>query len=300
MNKYIKFLVDPFYRFSVLTSRGVYDDMSDEKFLRKKYKLAFKKDLDLENPKTFTDKLQWLKLYDRNPVYTTMVDKYEAKNYVAGIIGKEHIIPTIAICDNFDDIDFGLLPEKFVLKCTHNSGGLVVCKNKSELNMEVARERLTNALNVNYYLRSREWPYKNVKPRIIVEKYMEECGGDDLIDYKFYCFNGEPKFLYISQGLANHATARINFVTLNWEKAEFKRDDFAEFETLPPKPLNFDKMIEFSKKLSQNIPFLRVDFYNIGGHIYFSELTFFPGAGFTPFNPNVWNYKIGEYIKLPR
>lgn len=271
----------------------------DSLYLRMRYFMHTKKLLSLRNPKRFNEKLQWLKLYNRKPEYTRMVDKYEAKLYVSDLIGEEYIIPTLGVWDDPDEIDFDALPERFALKCTHNSGkGMYICKDKSKMNKEAVKEGLRSGLKQNYYLFNREWPYKNVKPRIIAEQYIEECSGADLIDYKFYCFNGEPRFLYVSQGLAHDETACINYVTLEWEKAEFKRNDYQEFKTLPPKPQNFDKMIELSKRLSDNVPFLRVDFYNINGKIYFSELTFSPGAGFTKFDPPEWDEKIGEWIRL--
>ncbi len=274
-------------------------NVSDEKYLKLIFKERMGYPLNLKDPKTFSEKLQWLKLYDRKPIYTTMVDKCEAKKYVAEKIGEEYIIPTLGVWDKFDDIDFDTLPNQFVLKCTHDSGGLVICRDKKDLNKATAKEKINRSLKRNYYHNSREWPYKNVKPRIIAEKYMEMGNDRDLIDYKFYCFNGEPKFLYISHGLSNHATARISYVSFDWKKQPFKRNDFANFEELPPKPINFDKMIELSRKLSVDVPFLRVDFYEINGKIYFGELTFFPGSGLTKFDPPEWDRKLGDLIKLP-
>ena len=279
--------------------RGWFNLLPDKPFLKLMFYVRMNKRLSLKSPNTFNEKLQWLKLYDRKPIYTTMVDKYEAKKYVADNIGEEYIIPTLGVWDSFDEIDFDSLPNQFVLKCTHDSGGLVICRDKSALDMKVARKKITASLERNYYLHGREWPYKNVKHRILAEKYMESGNDQDLIDYKFYCFGGEPKFLYVSHGLSDHSTAHISYASLNWEKLPFKRNDFADFDELPPKPLNFDKMIELSKQLSANIPFLRVDFYEINNSIYFSELTFFPGSGFTSFNPEEWDYTLGSWISLP-
>lgn len=279
--------------------RGWFNLLPDKPFLKLMFYVRMNKRLNLKSPNTFNEKLQWLKLYDRKPIYTTMVDKYEAKKYVADNIGEEYIIPTLGVWDSFDEIDFDLLPNQFVLKCTHDSGGLVICRDKSALDMKVARKKITASLGMNYYLHGREWPYKNLKPRIIAEKYMESGNDQDLIDYKFYCFGGEPKFLYVSHGLSDHSTAHISYASLNWEKLPFKRNDFSDFDELPPKPLNFDKMIELSKQLSANIPFLRVDFYEINNRIYFGELTFFPGSGFTSFNPEEWDYTLGSWIELP-
>lgn len=295
-----RYILNADYRFIINSSLGIHNNMPDEKYLCKRYKIRMKKDLDLENPKTFNEKLQWLKLYDRKPIYTTMVDKYEVKKYVADIIGEEHIIPTIGVWDKFEDIDFDSLPNQFVLKCTHDSGGLAICRDKSKFDIKKARNKINKSLKRNYYWANREWPYKDVKPRIIAEKYMEDQNAKvGLTDYKFYCFNGEPKFLYISSGLEDHSTAHISFVTLDWNFAPFRRNDYAPFDELPPKPQKFDEMLEYCKKLSIGHPFLRVDLYQINNTVYFSELTFSPCSGMMPFEPAEWDLEVGELIKLP-
>ena len=283
-----------------LDARKLLNFLPDKPYLKLMYRTHMGKPLHLKNPQTFNEKLQWLMLFNRKPEYTTMVDKYAAKEFVANLIGEEYIIPTLGVWDSFDEIDFDALPNQFVLKCTHDSGGLVICRDKNSLDITSARNKIEHFLKRNFYRVHREWPYKNVKPRIIAEQYMEDSGSPDLKDYKFYCFNGEPKFLYLSQGLSNHATAKISFVSLDWEKMPFHRTDFAEFEELPPKPANFDLMVEFCKKLAKDIPFLRVDFYDINGQLYFGELTFFPGAGLTPLKPEEWELKLGEWIEFPK
>lgn len=256
-------------------------------------------DIDWKNPRTFSEKLQWLKLHDRKPIYTKMVDKYESKKYVSDLIGNEYIIPTLGIWNSYDEIDFDSLPNQFVLKCTHDSGSIVICEDKSTFDYAAAKDILTNGLKTDFYLMGREWPYKNVPHRIIAEKFMKDGNNESLTDYKFYCFNGEPKFLYVSYGLAVHSTAFINYVTLDWKQAPFHRPDFMEMSNLPPKPETFDLMIELAKKLSKGIPFLRVDFYEINKQVYYSELTFFPGGGMTPFEPQEWDLKCGELLQLP-
>ena len=273
--------------------------MSDEQYLKFIYRFAVGHKLDIDNPKSFNEKLQWLKIHDKNPLYTTMVDKYEVKEYVADKIGSEYIIPTLGVWNSFDEIDFDSLPEQFVLKCTHDSGGLVICRNKQELDKEQARKKINKCLKQNFYWVGREWAYKNVQPRIIAEQYMEDKSNASMIDYKFYCFNGKPKFLYVSQGLENHSTARISYVTLNWEIAPYKRTDYSNFEKLPPRPKTFDKMVKFAEILSHDIPFSRIDFYEINGNLYFGEITFFPGSGLSPFEPEEWNEKIGSWLDLP-
>lgn len=301
IRKIMRFVTDSDYRFVTLDRRGFYNSMADEKYLKKKFKVRMGKELNLKNPKTFNEKLQWLKLYDRKDEYITMVDKYEVKSYIADKIGEEYIIPTLGVWDKFEDIDFDKLPDQFVLKCTHDSGGLVICKDKNKLDINAAKEKINNCLKKNFYYWGREWPYKNVKPRIIAEEYMEniENGVEGLRDYKFYCVDGDVKYLYVSEGLEDHSTAKISFLTVDWKFAEFGRSDYKGFDELPQKPKNFDKMIVLAKELSKGFAFLRVDLYEINGKVYFSELTFSPCGGFMPFAPAEWDYKFGEYIKLP-
>ena len=254
---------------------------------------------NLKHPKTFNEKLQWLKLYDRKPEYTRMVDKYEAKYYVADRIGEEYIIPTLGVWDSFDQIDFDSLPNQFVLKCTHDSGGLVICRDKAKLNMESARRKITNSLKRNYFWQSREWAYKDVKPRIIAEQYLEDAENKQLLDYKFYCFNGKPEFLYLSKGLEDHATASISFFDFDFQEMSFHRSDFKQFSESPKKPEKFEKMVQLAAELSRGMPFLRVDLYQVNGKIYFSELTFVPCAGMMPFEPASADKEIGKLLKLP-
>lgn len=285
--------------FMFLSNRGFFNRMSDETYLKLRYNCIMGKKLNLDNPVTYNEKLQWLKLYDRKPEYTKMVDKYEAKKYVANIIGEEYIIPTLGVWDNVNDIDFDTLPNQFVLKCTHDSGGLVICKDKAELDIENAKNTLNHFLNRNFYSVHREWPYKDVKPRIIAEKYMEDESKTDLKDYKFFCFNGEPKLLYISEGLSDHSTAKISFADMDYNIAEFKRNDFKPFYELPKKPVNFEKMKELAKVLSKDRAFIRVDFYEIHKKIFFGELTFFPCSGYLPFDPKEYDKVLGDWITLP-
>lgn len=270
----------------------------DEQYLKIIYRIRMGKRLDLQNPKSFNEKLQWLKLNNRKPCFITMVDKYEAKEYASSIIGEEFIIPTLGVWDSFDEINFDELPNQFVLKCTHDSGGLVICKDKKTLNKAHAKRKIEQSLKCNFYYVGREWPYKDVKPRIIAEQYMEEAGSSELKDYKLYCFNGEPKFLYLSEGLSNHNEAKISFVNLDWTLAKYKRNDYKAFDTLPKKPVNLDKMILAASKLSEGIPFLRVDFYEINGKMFFGELTFFPGSGFTPFASEEDDIEIGTLLTI--
>lgn len=280
-----------------LDSLGIFR-LKDITFLKYKYYTKTGNRLNVLEPQTFNEKLQWLKLYDRKEKYTEMVDKYAVKEYVANIIGEEYIIPTLGIYNNFDEIDLEKLPNKFVIKCTHDSGGLIVCKNKKELDIKRARKKINKSLKTNYYYCGREWPYKNVKPRIIVEKYMEDKKTKELRDYKFFCFNGIPKLMFIATDRGKKET-KFNYYDLKFNKLEIKQhypnDDRVIF-----KPQNFDKMIELSKKLSKGIPHVRVDWYEINGKMYFGELTFYHFSGFEPFKPEEWDYRLGEWLQLPK
>lgn len=285
-------------RFLWLKSRGFYNKRSDLSFAKLAYRVRLGKKLHIKPPVSFNEKIQWLKLYDRKPEYTIMVDKYEAKEYVAKR-ANVNIIRTLGVWDRFEDVDFESLPNRFVLKCTHNSGGLIICKDKSTFDKKKAEIILNNALRTNYFNSWREWPYKNVKPRIIAEEYMEDESGQGLIDYKFFCFNGKPQFLYVSKGLDNHSTALMSFVTLDWSIAPYERVDYQSFSELPEKPSEFETMIEISKQLSKDLLFLRVDLYQINGKVYFSELTFFPCSGFIPFKSSESDYQLGRMLHLP-
>ena len=266
--------------------------LPDKAYLQIYYFLRFKKFINFKNPKTFNEKLNYLKLYDRNPLYTTLVDKYEVKNYVSKIIGDKYIIPTLGVWDKFDDIDFEKLPNQFVLKCTHDSEGLVIVKDKSKFNKEEAGKKIEEALKYNFYYIGREWPYKNVKPRIIAEKYM----GDNLNDYKFFCFNGEPKMMFIASDRGIGKT-KFDYYDLDFNHLDIVQHYPNSSEEIE-KPKNFDKMIEFSRKLSKSMKHVRIDFYDVDGKLYFGEITFFFFIGFMPFIPDKWDKIMGDYINI--
>lgn len=281
--------------------------LPDKLFLSLNYYHMFNKWINWKNPRTFNEKLQWLKLYDRKPVYTTMVDKYEAKQYVASIIGKEYVIPVLGVWNRFEDIDFSSLPNQFVLKCTHDSGGLIICKDKSKLDYDAARRKITKSLKRNYYYAGREWPYKNVKPRVIAEKYMENSltanfpdydlmknDNKVLADYKLFCFNGKVRCLYVSDSI-NH---KIQFYDENYNVLDIERFDYERFDVLPQKPTNFDMMKQLAQQLSKNIPHVRVDFYEVDGKVYFGEMTFFTASGFIPFKEEKWDRLLGSWLNL--
>ncbi len=285
--------------FYMLAVRGYLKWLPDKTFLKIQYRLSLHKKLNLKNPKTFTEKLQWMKLYDKNPVYTAMADKYAVKEYVAEKIGEEHLIPTLGVWDSFNDIDFSKLPRQFVLKCTHDSGSIVICKNKADFNIKAAKKKIDKHLKMNHYNAHREWPYKYVKPRIIAEKYLEQEDGAGLIDYKFFCFNGNPLFLYVSQ-MSHSRQQKLQFFDIDYKPLEFSRFDYKPFQILPPKPSNFDEMVSISKKLARDIssPFVRIDLYSISGQIYFSEITFTPCSGLLSFEPEEWDKKLGQMWDL--
>lgn len=270
--------------------------IDDEKYLKFIYFFCFWKKLDLENPTTYNEKLQWLKLYDRRAIYTTMVDKYAAKDYVSERIGQQYIIPTLGVWDSFDEIDFDHLPNQFVLKCTHDSGGLVICKDKSKLDKKAARKKIGKCLKHNYFYLGREWPYKNVKPRIIAEPYLVDHNGE-LKDYKFFCFSGIPKMLFIATNRG--IDTRFDFYDMNFQHLPFM-NGHANAERNLQCPEGFDKMKELAGVLSQGLPELRVDFYNVDGKIYFGELTLFHFSGLVPFEPAEWDEKIGSWCELPQ
>ena len=299
MNKKIKkALGNPYYACELMLNQ-LAPLFSDEKFVKWKYYLVFRKKLNLDSPQSFNEKLQWLKLNDRHQEYTQMVDKYEAKKYVASIIGEEYIIPTLGVYNSFDEINFDELPNQFVLKCTHNSGGIVICKDKSTLNIEKSRKLMNKWLKVNPFWKNREYPYKNVKPRIIAEQYMEDESGYELKDYKFFCFDGNVKLLFVAadRGVEGEET-KFDFFDTEWDHLPFTNGHPNSTKPVR-KPENLEEMIAIAKKLSEGIPHVRVDLYNIRGKIYFGELTFFHWSGMTPFEPEEWDYKLGEYIHLP-
>lgn len=299
LKRFNRFLTDSENRFLVLERRGFYDKLSDEKFIRKKWKSVYGTEIDLDNPKTFNEKLQWLKLHDRKPEYTTMVDKYLVKEYVANLIGNEHIIPTLGVWDSYDEIDFDSLPDKFVLKCTHDSGSVKIVKDKSKIDHTQLKKYFKRKLRCNYYYVAREWPYKNVKPRIIAEKYMEDLETKELSDYKFFCFNGEPKFLFVASERQSDLETKFDFYDTDFTHLPF-RNGHPNADVPPQKPCTFEKMIELANKLSIGISQVRIDFYEVNRHVLFGEYTFYHWGGFVPFEPEEWDERIGSMLELPK
>ena len=273
--------------------------LPDEVYLKVAYKALMGKSLNLERPTTYNEKLQWLKLYDRRPEYTDMVDKFAVKRVVAQQIGEQYVIETLGLWDRFEDIDFSTLPDKFVLKCTHDSGGLVICRDKAKLDLNAAREKIERSLKRNYFWQGREWPYKNVKPRIIAEKYMEDSSTQELRDYKFFAFNGEAKVLFVATERNNPGEeTKFDFFDMDYNHLDIK-NGHPNAAITPQKPEQFELMRELSEKLSRGIPQLRVDFYEVNGRVYFGELTFFHWGGMKPFDPPEWDEIFGSWLTLP-
>lgn len=293
-----RLLTDKDYRTVILSGFGIGLPISDEEFLRRKYRFHMGKTPDLQTPGTYTEKLQWLKLHDHRPEYTAMVDKYQAKQFAAERIGQAHIIPTLGVWERPEDIDFDALPDKFVLKCTHDSGGLVICRDKSRLDRKAALKKLSACLKREYYEVHREWPYKNVPKRIIAEAYMEDMADRELRDYKFFTFGGVPKVLYIAQGRGKGQPTVADFFDMEFNHLPFTIDhDMAD--TLPHPPENFALMQRLAAKLSEGTPQLRVDFYEVNGKVYFGEMTFFHCSGFAAFHPQSWDQTFGDWVTLP-
>lgn len=280
MNRVKKFIKKPKLLLLKLDKMGIIR-MSDKEYLKCRYFSELEKELDLTSPLTFNEKLQWLKLYDRNPLYTKLVDKYEVREYIEKKIGKEYLIPLIGLYDAFEDIDFKKLPNQFVIKCTHDSGSVVICKNKKEFNLKKAKRKIQKAMRRNYFYLGREWPYKNVKPKIIIEKYMEDKVDKELIDYKVYAFNGKAEYVMACFDRFNGGT-KFFYFDKEWNiQKDLSKDGIIYGDKIKlRKPVNLNKMFEFASILSKDIPFVRVDFYEVEGKLYFGELTFFPSSGF--------------------
>jgi hypothetical protein len=291
---------DPGAALRFLARRGVFNWLPDKEYLKLIYKLTFRKKLDLKNPKTFNEKIQWLKLYDRNPEYSMMVDKYRVRDYVQDKIGEEYLIPLLVVWDNLDKIEFSKLPKRFVLKCNHDSGSIVICKDKAEFDEDAARKKLKKHLKQGTFRYGREWPYKDIKPCIIAEQYMENSeGSGNLVDYKIYNFNGIPRVILVCQDRFNGSGLREDFYTEKWEHIPVSRPNHPNSEKEIEKPKKLEEMLDLSRKLSKNISFVRTDFYIIQDKVYFGEMTFFPTSGFGQFKPDKYDEVFGDWITLP-
>jgi hypothetical protein len=273
--------------------------LPDKIFLKIKFRYHFGYRLDLNNPKSYNEKLQWLKIYNRNPLYTKLVDKYEVRKYIAETIGEEYLIPLIGVYDNVEEIDWPKLPKQFVLKCTHGSGANIICKDKDKLNIQKAKKQLKKWMRRNWYWYGREWPYKNVKPRIICEKFLQEADGEQIKDYRIFCFNGVPKFITVDFDIINKKNTRRNLYDLDWNLLDYGISYPRELSIKVERPKRIDEMIKISKILAKDKPHVRVDFYCLDTKIYFGEMTFYHQSGYGKVYPESFGRKIGDWIKLP-
>lgn len=286
MNNKIKkmflFLTDKNERFMMLDRRGFFNKIPDEEYLKRKFKAVMGEELNLDNPKTFNEKLQWLKLYNRKPEYTMMVDKYAVREYIAEKLGEEYLIPLLGVWDDPDEIDFDALPNQFVLKCNHNSGlGMCLCTDKSKLNIQKVKSELKKGLAQDYYITGREWPYKDVKRKIICEKYMTDYeDSNDFTDYKFFCFNGYVDCVMVCLE-RNSGETKFYFFDESWNLKRYNLRGFNAPEGFTfSKPANMDEMFRIAATLSKDFAFVRIDLYSTETQVYFGEMTFFPDSGF--------------------
>ena len=273
--------------------------LSDEKYLRLLFRVQMGYPLNLNNPKSFNEKIQWLKLYDRKPLYTALVDKIDVKRYVASIIGEEHIIKTLAIWNSINDIDISKLPNKFVLKCNNGAGnnGVVICKDKSTFDLNAAKKKLEKGMRRDGWMFLKEWPYKNVNRRFFAEEYVES-ENEALRDYKLLVYNGRVQNLFVVFERETNRNPYINFYDREWNLLPFERDH-PNYNKSIASPKYLKEMITLAEQLAKDIPFVRVDFYCNFDKILFGEMTFYPGSGFESFQPIEWDYKLGDLIKLP-
>lgn len=298
MNELAKLIKNPFVVFRLPKLQQRMRWLPDAVYLKLVYRARIGRPLNLNSPKGFNEKLQWLKLYDRNPLYTKLVDKAEVKPWVAERIGWEHVVPTLGVWDSFDDIDFGALPERFVLKCTHDSGGLAICRDLSTFDMAAARRKIERSLANNYFWSGREWPYKDVRPRIIAEEYLDPAGEQvGLTDYKVMCFGGQARCEFTCTGRSD-GNLHVDFFDTEWNHMPFTRH-YPNADVPPEAPERLKDMVAMAERLSEGMPFVRVDFYEVAGQYYFGEMTFYPGSGMEEFDPERWDEELGSWIELP-
>ncbi|WP_416145247.1 ATP-grasp fold amidoligase family protein [Planococcus koreensis] len=296
-SKLRKVFANPYIVFHYAASRINLKWLPDLTYLKLMYRARTGEKLNMDEPVTFNEKIQWLKVYDRNPLYPQLVDKYEVRNYISSKIGEDYLIPLIGVYNHVDEIDFGTLPDSFVLKCTHDSGGVVICKDKGSFDLHAAKEKLERHMAINYYWTKREWPYKYVTPKIVCEKYMVDESGLELKDYKIFCFQGVPKMIQVDfDRFQGH---KRNLYTPAWQYIAAS----IEYPTDPDKKINkpqqLDQMLDLAGALSNGFPHVRVDFYSINERVYFGELTFHHGSGIEKFEPGSLEVRMGEWIKIP-
>lgn len=297
MNSLYKIIKDPKLILSYIISTKYFNRVPDKAYLEMKYRIKMNKKLDFEKVKSFNDKLQWLKLYDRKDDYPYLVDKYHVRKFVKEKIGEEYLIPLVGVYDGLSELDFSKLPNQFVLKATHDSGSVIVCKDKSKLNIKEVQKKLNKSLKTNFYYRHREWTYKNLKPRIICEKYMEDRSDRDLKDYKVFCFNGEPQIIQVD--FDRFTSHKRNLYDLNWNYLSVEYKCSTDENVKIQKPKKLEEMLDLSRTLAEKLTFIRIDFYSINNKLYFGEMTFYPEAGFGKFKPEYYDLILGEKLILP-
>lgn len=295
LKKIIKAFKNPKLAMLYIINFKIFRIIPDDIFLKIKYRLHLGKKLDLDNPQTFNEKLQWLKLYDRKPEYTQMVDKYEVRKYIADTIGEEYLIPLLGVYDTFDEIDFDALPNQFVLKPNHTSGNVYICKDKTKINYVELKKEVNRWLKRRYYWVHREWPYKNVKPRIVCEKFISDKDTTP-DDYKVLCFNGKAKLIEVH--IDRFGAHKLDFYDMSWNKTSISQGGSTS-NYIYEKPVEFEKMIKLSEKLAANMFHVRIDWFVVHDKLYFSEITFYDGAGFDSFDNEEDDYLLGSWINLP-
>ena len=299
MSKIRTFIENPQYFITSPASKGWLNWVPDSLYLKVLYRVIMGRKLNLRNPKEYNEKLQWLKLNDRKPEYATMVDKYEVREYIEDLLGDKYLIPCLGIYDSVDDIDIDALPDRFVLKCTHDSGSVEICKDKSSFDIEGARHRLSQAMKRNYYATYREWPYKYVKPRIIAEGYLEGDGGD-LKDYKVMCFNGEAKIIEVHENRFVEGKVHTQtFYDREWNIVPLTQIETVTVDRPGERPRQLDEILRLSELIAKNMYHARIDWYIEGDKIYFGEITFFDGSGFESFSTPEMERMLGDMINLP-
>ena len=299
MSKIRTFIENPQYFITSPASKGWLNWVPDSLYLKVLYRVIMGRKLNLKNPKEYNEKLQWLKLNDRKPEYSTMVDKYEVRGYIEDLLGDKYLIPCLGIYDSVDDIDIDALPDRFVLKCTHDSGSVEICKDKSSFDIEGARHRLSQAMKRNYYATYREWPYKYVKPRIIAEGYLEGDGGD-LKDYKVMCFNGEAKIIEVHENRFVEGKVHTQtFYDREWNIVPLTQVETVTVDRPSERPRQLDEILRLSELIAKDMYHARIDWYIEGDKIYFGEITFFDGSGFESFSTPEMERMLGDMINLP-
>ena len=301
ISKIIKYVRNPYLIIPKLWFNPLIRMIPDKLYISLCFRAGMGYWLDWRNPETFNEKIQWMKLYDRDPKYTMLVDKSTVKEYVGNLIGKQYIIPTLAILNSLDEFEIDKLPSQFVLKCTHDSGGVFVCEDKNLIDFKALKKFISKRLKTNYYYLAREWPYKNIRPRIIIETYVVDNEDGELRDYKLYCFDGYVKAVLV----ATNRQSQTEELCFDYFDAEFNHLELTNHwhpnaKIQPHKPKNWETMIKLAQKLSTGFPHVRVDLYEANGQIYFGELTFSDMGGQLKIHPSEWDKEWGELFVLPK